>query len=534
MIRGFRQLVSFTALSRILGMLRDMTFAAFLGASGMMDIWVIGFKIPNLARRLFGEGAASSSIIPVYSEKLHDNPQEAQELANTAVTVIAVLLTAAVILGEAVVWIYYGFFARLDSTRQMFALTGIMLPYMILICVVAILGGILNAHRHFAAPAAAPLLLNIFLIAALWYTEKILHTPDYRQVYWVSAAVLVAGLAQLAIQFPALKSVGVKIQAGWQVHSDAFKKVFLLMAPMILGLAATQINTLVDDITAKALSGSLEKGEFFYLFGAQIKYPLWEGTVSRLFYSQRFYQFPLGVLGISLATAIFPVMSIQAAKKDFEGLSKSVSLGLRSSFFIALPATAGLILIANPLIAALYQRGKFTASDTSTTALILSCYALGLCGYFFQQIITRAFYSLQDSKLPATSAALAVLVNICLNLTFVWFIGAAGLAISTALCSYLQVAFLLFNLKKKFHASPLDGVLPVAVKSIAATALMTLAGLSIIYLFRNLPHRTIFNVIRVAAVVAISGSIYIFCAKLLKIEELKLLTAKKNRHLENL
>ena len=200
----------------------------------------------------------------------------------------------------------------------MFALTGIMLPYMIMICVVAILGGILNTHRHFAAPAAAPLLLNIFLIGALWYTEKILHTPDTKQVYFVSAAVLIAGLAQLAIQIPALKSVGVSIRADWQVHSDAFKKVFLLMAPMILGLAATQINTLVDDITAKCLSGSAEKGKFFYLFGTQIQYPLWEGTVSRLFYSQRFYQFPLGVLGISLATAIFPVMSIQAAKKDLK------------------------------------------------------------------------------------------------------------------------------------------------------------------------------------------------------------------------
>jgi putative peptidoglycan lipid II flippase len=526
MIKGFRQIASFTVLSRILGLLREMTFASFFGASGVMDIWVIGFKIPNLARRLFGEGAASSSFIPVYSQKLQEDPKQAQELANTAVTVITVLLTAIVIVGEAFIWIYYGFFATLEGTKQMYALSGIMLPYMILVCVVAILGGVLNTHRHFAAPAAAPLILNIFLLGALWYTEKILHTPGIRQVYYISIAVLLAGLAQLAIQIPALKSVGVTIGAGWQVHSDAFKKIFLLMAPMILGLAATQINTLVDDITAKCLSGSAEKGEFFYLFGTQIKYPLWEGTVARLFYAQRLYQFPLGVLGISLAVAIFPVMSAQVAKKDFSGLSKSISSGLRTSIFIALPATAGLILIGKPLISAIYQRGLFTANDTLITTKILSCFSLGLCGYFAQQLITRAFYSFQDSKMPAISAAIAVGVNLVLNLTLVWFIGAAGLALSTALCSYLQVFFLLIVLQKKLGSSLLDGLPAVALKTIAATIAMTLTGLLALYLLRNLPHRSRFDIIRVIVVVISSASVYILAAKVLKIDELKLLTAK--------
>jgi putative peptidoglycan lipid II flippase len=534
MIKGFRQLVSLTTISRVLGLLRDMTFAGFLGASGLMDIWVIGFKIPNLARRLFGEGAASSSFIPVYSQKLQEDPEQASRLANTAVTVIAVLLTAIVIIGEVFIWIYYGFFAHLPGTKQMFALTGIMLPYTILVCVVAILGGILNTHRHFAAPAAAPLVLNVFLIGSLWLTEKILHTPDTKQVFFISVAVLIAGLVQLAIQIPALKSVGVSIRADWQVHTAAFKKVILLMAPMILGLAATQINTLADDITARCLSGSAEKGKYFELLGTQIQYPLWEGTVSRLFYAQRFYQFPLGVLGISLATAIFPIMSLQAAKKDLEGLSKSISSGLRSSIFIAIPATAGLILIGKPLISALYQRGKFSADDTNATALILTSYSLGLCGYFAQQLITRAFYSLQDSKMPALSAGCAVFVNIFLNLTLVWSLGAAGLALATALCSYLQVSFLLIILKKKLGSSFFNGLATAAIKTIAATFIMTLTGLLILYLLQNLPHRLRFDFLRVAAVVICSASVYILAARILKIDELKLLTARKNRSFENL
>jgi putative peptidoglycan lipid II flippase len=529
MVKGFRQIALLTAFSRVLGLVRDMAFSYFLGASGVMDAWVIGFKIPNLARRLFGEGAASASIIPVYSEELQRDPRQANRLACTVVTVVFLILAGIVLVGELGVWGYYTFFAAHQSTKLMLALTGIMLPYMILICTVAILGGVLNSHRHFAAPAAAPIVLNIFIIASLCFTGWILVIAPSRQVFIVAAAVMTAGLVQIAIQVGPLRARGVSIRPAWAVRSEAFKKILLLMAPMVLGLTVTQINTLADDIIAKCLSGSVEKGEFFAWFGSQIRYPVWDGAVSKLYYSQRLYQFPLGVLGISLATAIFPVMSAEAARKDFDALRRTISRGLRGAVFIAVPATVGLILIARPLASAVFERGKFTSSDTQLTAWTLSFYALGLCGYFLQQIATRAFYSMQDSKMPALTAAAAVVVNIALNLTLIWFMGTAGLALSTAICSYLQVVILVFVLRARFGPSLTDGLLITALKTIIATAFMALAAWLALKATNSLPISPWFDALRLTATVPASVIAYWVAAKLLKIEMLSLVTGTRQK-----
>ncbi len=504
-------------------MLRDMSFAYFLGASGLMDGWVIAFKIPNLARRLFGEGAAGSSLIPIYSEQLHKDPAQAKALANTTVTVIFILLTLIVLAGEAFIWIYYKFFAPFESTKQMFALAGIMLPYMLLICEVAIIAGILNAHRHFAAPAAAPILLNIFLIGSLCISGWIFSIEPQKQIFIVAAAVIIAGLAQLAIQLPALRANGISIRPKWAVKTEAFKKTLLLMGPMILGLTVTQFNTLIDDIIAKWLSGSLDKGQFFTLFARQISYPLKEGAVSHLFYAQRLYQFPLGVLGIALATAVFPVMSSQAAKKDFHALSRTISLGLRIAVFVALPATVGLLLVRNQIVAVLFERGKFTETDTMSTAIVLCFYALGLCGYFLQQILTRAFYSMQDSKIPAKSALAAVVINIVLNLSLVWPMGTAGLALSTAICSYIQVIILIVAIQKSLGGTLLDQLAITILKTAAATAIMSVVGGGLLYLFRNLPDSTKVDILRLIVVVPAAAGAYLLAAQLLRIKEIAIL-----------
>ncbi len=432
-----------TALSRILGMLRDMAFAYFLGASGMMDSWAIAFKIPNLARRLFGEGAAASSLIPVYSEQFHRDPRKANRLALSVVTAVFVLLAAITVLGEAFIWLYYHFAATHAGARLKLALTGVMLPYIVLICVVAILGGILNTHRHFAAPAAAPTVLNVFLIAALCLSGWGLGLPQRTQVFVAAVAVVLAGLVQLAMQLPPMLRHGVPLRPAWEVRSEPFRRVLFLMGPMILGLTATQISTLINDFTALWLSGSPEKGQSFTLFGYAVQYPLWEGAVSHLFYAQRLYQLPLGIFGVSMATAIFPEMSLNAAKQDYDSLRRAVSWGLRNAVFIALPATVGLLWISRPVVAVILQRGEFLPADTTKTAVTLCFYVLGLTGYFAQQVLTRAFYALQESSVPARTAVIAVCVSLILNLVLVWPLGSGGLAAATTLCSYLQVAMLI-------------------------------------------------------------------------------------------
>jgi putative peptidoglycan lipid II flippase len=475
LIKGFRQIVVLTAVSRVLGMLRDMAFAYFLGAGGLMDGWAIAFKIPNLARRLFGEGAAASSLIPVYSEQLQRDPRKARDLAMSVVTAVFVLLTAVVLLGEAFIWLYYHFVAAHEGARLKLLLTGVMLPYAVLICVVAILGGILNAHRHFTAPAAAPAVLNVFLIAGLCLGSWVLALPQRTTVVVVAVAVVVAGLVQIGMQAPPLWRRGISLRPAWDVRSEAFRRVLLLMGPMVLGLTATQISTLINDFTALWLSGSIEKGATFSLLGHAIRYPLWEGAVSHLFYAQRLYQLPLGLFGVSLATALFPDMSVDAAQRDFDSLRRTISWGMRCTIFVALPATAGLLLISRPVVGVILERGEFTRADTIQTAATLSFYVLGLAGYFAQQILTRAFYSLQESGVPARTAVVAVCVSLVLNLMLVWPLGSGGLAAATAICSYLQVAMLVAALRRRLGPGVLGGVGRALRDTVLATLCMAVA-----------------------------------------------------------
>jgi len=528
MIKGFRQIALLTTFSRILGMLRDMAFAYFLGASGLMDGWAIAFKIPNLARRLFGEGAASSSLIPVYTEELQRGKYQADRMALTVATVVFVLLTGVVLLGEGIILVYYRFFSIYTGTEMKLALSAIMLPYMILICVVAILAGVLHANKHFFCPAAAPIVLNVFIIGSLCFSGWVFAVQPRIQVFVVAVAVILAGCVQLLIQIPALRVKGVRIRPAWQIRSGAFKKVIVLMGPMIIGLTVTQINTLADDFIALWFSGSAEKGSFFVFLGNQIRYPLWEGAVSQLFYSQRLYQFPLGVFGISLATAVFPVMSSEAARRDFGAFCRTISRGLRCTIFVALPATVGLVLVSRPLVSVIFERGQFTANDTSITAVTLSFYALGLCGYFAQQVLARAFYSLQDSKMPARSAIIAVIVNVVLNLTLIWFLGTGGLAAATAVCSYLQVIILAFVLRRRLSGSILEGLAMAFVKTAFATLCMAITVVVTLGLLRSSA-----GVFRLLLAVPLGAAAYVLMAKLLHIEMLSLLTGsgagKKSR-----
>lgn len=526
MIKGFRQIALLTTLSRILGMVRDMAFAYFLGAGELMDGWTVGFKIPNLTRRLFGEGAASSSLIPVYSAELAKDRKKADRLAMTVVTAVFAVLVMAVLLGEAAIWIYYKFFSVYQGTKLKLVLSGIMLPYAVLICVAAILSGILNTHRHFAAPAAAPVLLNILIIGSLCFTKWLLKMPPRQQVLILTTAVIFAGMTQLLIQIPPLRARGISVRPAWDIHSEAFRKIFFLMGPMVIGLTATQINTLADDLTALWLSGSNEKGQFFTWFGRQINYPVWEGAVSQLFYAQRLYQFPLGVLGISLATAIFPLMSSDAAKKNFAALSKTISQGLRCSVFIALPATVGLLVIGKPLVSVLFERGRFTAHDTSLTTWTLSFYALGLAGFFAQQVATRAFYSMQDSKMPLRSALIAVFTNIVLNLTLIWPMGTGGLALSTAACSYLQVFILVTALRRRLGRGVLQGLASATAKTIAATVCMYVAALIIMTLSKNLAE-----IFKLLLTVPSAALVYLLASKVLHIEMLSLLIGPRHKNL---
>ncbi len=217
-------------------------------------------------------------------------------------------------------------------------------------------------------------------------------------------------------------------------------------------------------------------------------------------------------------------MSSDAARKDFDALTKTIARGIKAAVFVAIPATAGIFLVARPLISAIFEHGKFTSTDTPIVAWTLSFYAVGLCGYFLQQITTRAFYSMQDSKTPARSALYAVVANIILNLTLIWYLGTAGLAAATAACSYLQVIILVTVLRRKLGHSILDGLPVTLAKTLAATAIMFLAGAAIMTLMKNLPDGRSFDILRLTVVVPSAAAVYVLAAKFLHIEMLSLFT----------
>ncbi len=528
MFRGFRQIVGITLISRVFGLVREIAFAHFFGAGALLDSWFIAFKIPNLSRRIFGEGAASASFIPVYSQELHGDKEKARRLACTTVTAIAMILSVAVVVGWLGIAVYSQTVASAKSeTKLVLALSSIMLPYMVMICVVAILSGILNVHKHFAMPAAAPIILNIFIIGSTVASAKLLGLESGKQVFVIAVSVLVAGVVQLSMQFIPLRKEKIKIRPCWDVKSDAFKKMLLLMGPMILGLTVTQLNTLADDIIAWTFSGSSEKGEFINFLGQQLKFPLMRGSVAHLNFAQRLYQFPLGVLGISLATAIFPVMSAKAAQKDYKGLCDTISKGFKIAVALAVPATLGLILVSDTLVSLLFEHGEFDARASQLTSWTLLFYSMGLCGFFSQQIMTRAFYSLQDSKAPAITAVIAVTVNIILNLTLIWPLGTAGLALSTAICSYLQIVILACILK---HNPVMDGLFATAVKAMLASVAMYFAGLAVLHFSEPLGYNKYCDAVRLGLVVAVCGLVYFVMAKLLNISQVKALMKRRTEN----
>lgn len=515
-----------TLLSRILGLVRESAFAYFIGAGSLMDSWVIAFKIPNLSRRIFGEGAASSSLIPVYNDQLARDRSSADRLANTALTTVFSILTIVVILGQIGIWVYYYMAADLPETRRMLELTSIMLPYMVMICLVALMAGLLQSHGHFAAPAAAPLILNVFMIGSLVIAGGVLNFSPQKQVFLVAIGVIIAGVVQLGTQLPFLAQKGVYLSPCLDFSNPAFRRMMLLMGPMILGLTVTQINTLADDFIAKWLSGSDQKGMTFLFAGREVVYPVWEGAVSYLHFSQRLYQFPLGVLGISLATAIFPVMSQAAARKDYTELTATINRGLRCGMYIALPAIIGMILVREPLVRVIFERGRFTEIDSQNTARTLFFYSLGLWGFFSQQIVTRAFYSIQESRIPALSAVFAVFLNIALNLLLIWPMKTAGLAVSTAICSYVQVIVLSMVLAKRYGLLLFDRLIWDFVKVLAACAALTGAGLLAQSLLSGVGSGFWQDMVRLAVMVGTCSGTYYLASLILRIEMLDLVVSR--------
>jgi putative peptidoglycan lipid II flippase len=443
----------FTFLSRVLGLVRDALIANFFGSGMAADAFFVAFRIPNLLRRLFAEGSFSVAFIPVFTEYLQNRSrQEAFLLARVVLTFLVLILTIVTILGIIfspliVRIIAPGFGGMGEKYALTVLLTRIMFPYIFLVSVLALFMGILNSLKHFAAPAMAPVFLNLSMIAALVFLAPYMRTPTVG----LAIGAIGGGILQLALQIPFLMGKGLSFGPKWNLGHPAIKKIGMLMLPTIFGSAIYQINQLVGTLLASLLR---------------------EGSVSYLYYADRLVQFPLGVFAIAISTAVLPSLSREAAGGDLVRLKETLSHALRLSMFITMPAMIGLIVLREPIIRLLFQRGAFDSFATIMTARALLYYSLGLWAFAALRVFVSAFYSLQDTKTPVKVAVAAMLANIAFSLALMGPLKHGGLALALSLASTLQLCMLIVLLRKRLEG--IDGrvVMGSMVRSFLSSLIM--------------------------------------------------------------
>ena len=439
----------------MLGLARECLFGYFFSTSELLSAFRIAFMLPNLARRLFGEGALSSATVPVLTETLHTSGEDAsRRFVGTLLTVLVVMLAMIVLAVEVVIAVW-----RMIQDDLALQFAAILMPYMGLICTVAIAGAVLNVRRHFATPAATPMILNIGIIISVIGGALLAGLTGTRLMTAVCVGVLVAGAIQLVATGVALRAISFFPIFGWRWRDPQVRAVGSLMVPMILGLSAMQINALADYLIAYA---------FIKVEGARV-------GPAVLGYAQYLYQLPLGVFGIAVATAIFPMLSRAATKEDRSNLADILGRGIRLSLFIALPASVGLMFVATPLVATLYQRGAFDATDTQRVAGTLFFYSVGLVAYFIQHILVRTFYAMRESRTPARVAMVMVGVNLVMNLALVFVLQERGLALATAVCAAIQVIWLAIRLNRELPQIDWPALGRSVTRMLAATGIMGMA-----------------------------------------------------------
>jgi putative peptidoglycan lipid II flippase len=451
----------YTLLSRILGLVRDMVVARFFGAGMAADAFFVAFRIPNLLRRLFAEGSLTIAFIPVFTEYLRQKSQrDAFELARSVLTLLAIALASVTVLGILLApWIVrvqaFGFGGSGPKYELTVLLTRITFPYIFLVSLVAFFMGILNSLRHFAAPAAAPIFLNLGIIAATVIISPYLSEP----VIALAVGVLIGGVLQILLQLPWLIQKGVSLSPCWNPGHPAVKKIGLLMLPAIYGSAIYQVNQFIGTLLASFLP---------------------QGSVSWLYYADRLMEFPLGVFAIAISTAALPSLSAQAAAKDLVEFRETLSHSVRLTCFITIPAMAGLMSLGQPIIQIFFQRGAFDALSTAMTNKALFCYAVGLWAFSANRVLVSAFYAFQNTRTPVKIATIALFANVGFSLLLMGPLKHAGLALATSLASTIQFFILIFCLKQMpgvFHMRP---ILISVFKSLAASAVM---GLCLHFLF---------------------------------------------------
>jgi len=458
-----------TMLSRIFGFLRDMVVAAFFGAGLTTDAFFVAFRIPNMLRRLLGEGSLTVSFVPVFTEYLNvKTKEEAYELANIAFTLLSIILVVVSLLGIIfspliVTLMAPGWYIKYpDHYHLTIFLNRLMFPYIFFIALVALCMGILNSLRHFAAPALSPIILNISMILTTLTLRDFFREP----ITALSVGVMIGGVLQLAMQWPFLLKVGVRLKPNFKFSHAGLKKIGLLFLPAAFGASIYQVNLVVSNILASFLP---------------------TGSVSYLYYADRIVELPLGVFAIAVGTATLPSFSEQVAKGNFEDLKKAISFSLRLILFVTIPATIALIALRIPIISVLFQRDAFDIHSTLLTAQALFYYAVGLWAFSVIRVVVSAFYSLQDTKFPMVAAIVALVTNVIASVILMFPLKHGGLALATSIASAVNVIMLSVVLRRRIGTF-LDGEFYRSTVKICVSSIVMWGMILLVDVF--LPWRT--------------------------------------------
>jgi len=463
---------SLTMLSRIFGLVRDMVIVP-LGSAVLADRFWVAFSIPNLFRRLFGEGALSAAFVPVFTDVAEaEGWQRARVVLANVIGVLAAVLAGLVVLIELGLWAAWEVLGDNWTRAFMLQLAAVMLPFMFTVCLLALGSAALNCKGHFAYPAFAPIILNVVLIATAAWIAPALGRTETQQFFLIAMSLVAAGMLQLIGVVWLLKRAGLAAMPTLRPPQPQLKRIARLMAPMVVPLSVLQISAFADRVIALMFTGPAGHP---YL-------PLRDGVVRCLYAANRLYQLPMGVLAISIATVTFPLLSRYAARRDVQGLRDTTNRALRLGAFLGIPAAVGLILLARPVIALIFERGQFFENDTKRAAFILQMYCLGMWAYFWNHVLLRAFFAQKDTRTPMILACVLAGANLALVVGGIFTPLAGGaIGLATALTQSANAIALIWVLRRRWgrigFRRILISLLRIGLASAAMAGAIALVGL---------------------------------------------------------
>jgi putative peptidoglycan lipid II flippase len=471
-----------------------------------MDAFNVAFRIPNLVRDLFAEGAMSSAFVPTFTRYLtrqgkRDAWRLANNVLNTLLLMTGVLVIAGMLFTRPLVTLYAGSYAsvpgKFELTVQM---TRTMLPFLTAVAVAAAVMGMLNSLHHFFWPAAATAVFNIVTIVCAFAVAPLMPAIGEPRIMAIAIAAVLGGVGLVAVQWPSLRREGFRYEPVLDPRDPGLKQVLMLMGPGALGMAATQVGIFVNTLLATTQG---------------------TGAVSWLSYAFRLMYLPIGLFGVSIGTAVLPAVSRHAAADDSVGIRDTLSRGLALMLMVSVPATLGLLVLATPIVRALFERGQFLPSDTSATASAVRCYAIGLVGYSTARIASPTFYAFGRSRIPVFVSVGTIALNVVLSLVLVRVMGFTGLALSTSIAALANGATLIWLLRQ--HLRGIEGrrLMVVLVKVACAAVVMAFAALVVDGVMNTLVPGVALaaQVVRLAASIGCALTVLGVTAKLLRIAE---------------